>query len=337
MVHSYIDTEFSKYFLTTLIKGKPYSKEWEAIQKIRKNFINTNLNFKSDIFSMLEGFNETEKDLLQRIFFNELTTGRGNNELNFKVTRPFNLLRKSNVYKQLKLPFANFWLNGKIKYSIEEYENHNPYLFFNTENIEEKCFLIDVIKKWVVTPNPNPTNSICLTNWSEIGKYKHNYFDIIISDRYCLNDEVGIKENIPYIIKNLSSNHKAIKNILIFVREENVISENLEKAHKIIVKELSDMNIHNFNLKIYGSKNTGHDRVIITNSFYLSSGDSFNYFNNKGKKNTNTTQLEILSISKYYDLVNQHLINLKKIYNSENKTTYGTISDDNLLSLYQLN
>ncbi len=337
MVHSYIDTEFSKYFFKLLLNAKPYSKELEIVQKTQEYFMNTDLNFMSDVLSMLKDFEQKEQEFLKLVFFNKLTTGRGSNELNFKITRPFNLLRKKNVYKQLKLPFASFWINNKTKYSLEEYENNNPYLFFNAENIQSKYSLIDVIKKWIVTPNPNSDNPSYLMDWSEIGKYKHNYFDIIISDRYCLNDEVSIKENIPYIIKNLSSNHKIIKNVLIFVREENVISENLEKAHKIIVKELSDMNIHNFNLKIYGSKNTGHDRVIITNSFYLSSGDSFNYFNNKGKKNTNTTQLEILSISKYYDLVNQHLINLKKIYNSENKTTYGTISDDNLLSLYQLN
>ncbi len=336
MVHSFIDTVFFKYFLKSLLYSKPHSKEYEIMDNIKKHFIDTDLHFMSDISTILENFNENEQDTLRRIFFNEMTTGRGKKVFKTNETRPFNLLRKNNVFKQLKLPFANYWIDGQMKYSIEEYQTHNPYMFFNSENIKNKYFLINTDKEWCVGAHTNSEDEDVLSSWNDLEAYKHNYFDIIISDRYCLKDEVGIKENIPNIIKNLSSNVDSIKNILIFVRTKEVVSKSLERAYRILREEFDKNNMQNVRIKIFESYKALHDRFIITNSFYLESGNSFDYFTPNGHKTKGTTSLKITPISKKNSkIISEQLNELLEIYGSDNTEQYGNISNGNLLNYYK--
>lgn len=332
MVFSFIDTEFATYFFDSLLNAKRFSKEEEIFNKIYRYFLNTNLSFKSDINAILEKFNDYEQDLLKQIFFNQLTTGRGNNKVVFKETKPFNYLRRKNVYKELKLPFANYWIQN-AKYPIEEYETSNPYHFFNAEQIEQRHSLINVNKKWWVGPADKSGENI-FKSWEDLSDYKHNFFDIIISDRYCLNNETGIRSNIPVLIKNFSSQPENIKNILLFVKNDAVIDKSLEKAYQILKDEFDNMGMNNVNIQIFASYKTPHDRFIITNSFYLSSGDSIDYFNPDGSYKTNGTTLEINDLLNAKGVVNQQLKKLKEIYNNNKSKSVGAVSGNNILEIF---
>ena len=339
MVHSYIDTEFVKFFLRMLLDAKTHSKESEVVDRIRKHFIGTDLVFQSDFMTMLNDFNEYEKDLLKRIFFNELTTGRGDNKVEINHTRAFNLLRKKSIYSALKQPFANYWINGKSKYNIEEYQNSNPYFFFNSVNFINNCDFIDSYKAWWVGRVADINDNDVLGSWNDLEVYKHNYFDIIISDKYCLSDKDRIKKNIPYIVKSLSSETKNIKNILVFIksriRRDSFENENtLKEYYDILMEEFTILGMENVKLKIFASRDTTHDRFIVTNSFYLYSGQSLNYFPQNKLRNNGETEIRIESISKEPKIIKQRLRTILKIYSSNSTVAAGTLSDDNILYLY---
>ena len=333
MVFSFIDNEFAVYFFDSLLKAKRFSKEAEIFEKIYRYFLKVNLGFKPDIDEILEKFNEQEKDLLNKIFFNNLTTGRENKKIAFKETKPFNYLRKKNVYKELKYPFANYWIKAKTKYSLEEYENANPYMFFNAEQIKQKHFLINVDKKWWVGPAEKSGDEI-FKSWEDLSVYKHNFFDIIISDRFCLKDEVGIRSNIPALIKNLSNHPENIKNILLFVKNDAVIDRSLEKAYNILKEEFDKTGMNNVDFQIFGSYNTPHDRFIITNYFYLESGDSIDYFNPDGSYKTKGTKLNISDLANTQTIVCNYLKEVKKIYNNPDVESIGKVSRNNILEIF---
>ena len=334
MVFSFIDTEFAHYFFSSLLKAKPYSKEQEIFFKIIKFLLKTNLSFQSDMFSILEKFDENEKDILKTAFVNRLTEGRGNLVVKDKQTKPFNYLQKKNVYKELKLPFANYWTEN-TRHPIENYENSNPYMFFNSEQIHQKHSLINVDKKWWVGPAEGFEKDT-FKSWEDLGAYKHNFFDIIISDRYCLNNESRIRYNIPALITNLSSHPEKIKNILFIVRDDAVVDRSLEIAHRILIDKFHKLGLNNVNIKIFGSYDTPHDRFIITNSFYLKSGDSIDYFNPDGSYKTKGTTLEINSLSNDNSTVIQRLKQIKKIYSNRNTRSEGNLTGNNILERLDL-
>lgn len=133
--------------------------------------------------------------------------------------------------------------------------------------------------------------------------------DIVIFDRYIYknyNEKIAI-QNIEKLCLSLIQNCQKGVNVVLYTLSpdnERKLFENYRQRLDAVLKgwcnitfvlipELSENDIVRFK-KIVAP----HDRVIITNYRLFSSGDSFNYFNESGKKRTRGKSLDVDSLGK---------------------------------------
>lgn len=158
--------------------------------------------------------------------------------------------------------------------------------------------------------------------------------DIIISDRYLFNNQQEVVEyNLKKMLTALANNVKNRINVVIYTyyKKEYKNDNNMkiigglvgfgeEKASRIIKDTLytvtgSEPNVtfvcSNFSNEIL------HDRFVITNYRLLRSGDSFIYFNTKGKNFSNGTSLDVDSLAnrETYTFVESLFEHLQQAYN----------------------
>ena len=166
--------------------------------------------------------------------------------------------------------------------------------------------------------------------------------DIIISDRYLFTNAYELVEyNLSRMLSALSYNVKNKINVVVFTKNDSLVSFGVDKATKIIKKTLE--NVTGTKPQItFVSSNDGklipHDRFAITNYRLLRSGDSFLYFDTSGKRITNGGALDVDSLAKHetYTYVESLLNKLQNTYDEVNRRNkdmiYGNL-ESNFLQL----
>lgn len=191
---------------------------------------------------------------------------------------------------------ANAMLVGYWKHELETLSK----LYVNTE---EQDF-------------DNQLSPSTIRNWNNIAKYTAPCTDILIVDRYILSDKRLLSKNLFPIIKALISQTKDLPVNIVLVVEKNSIDSNIDldtlsDSIKSIVEEKvgEEPNVTFMLCATHLGDQLFHDRLILTNYRAITSGDSFNYFNQEGRIRTGGFGVTITSLAKRYSYVQEQVIN----------------------------
>lgn len=146
--------------------------------------------------------------------------------------------------------------------------------------------------------------------------------DIIINDRYLFANTYDLVEcNLRPLLTVLAGNVKNRINVVVFTKNKTLLEFGKDKADAIFKKTLEKSTGMKPNVTFVTSNDNDkipHDRFIITNYRLIRSGDSFLYFDTKGKKITNGGALDIDSMANHetYTFVQSLLEKLQTSYDS---------------------
>ena len=146
--------------------------------------------------------------------------------------------------------------------------------------------------------------------------------DIIINDRYLFANTYDLVEyNLRPLLTVLAGNVKNRINVVVFTKNKTLLEFGKDKADAIFKNTLFKVTGMKPNVTFVTSNDNDkipHDRFIITNYRLIRSGDSFLYFDTKGKKITNGGALDIDSMANHetYTFVQSLLEKLQTSYDS---------------------
>lgn len=144
--------------------------------------------------------------------------------------------------------------------------------------------------------------------------------DIIINDRYLFANTYDLVEcNLRPLLSVLAGNVKNRINVVVFTKNKTLLEFGKDKADAIFKNTLFKVTGMKPNVTFVTSNDNDkipHDRFIITNYRLIRSGDSFLYFDTKGKKITNGGALDIDSMANHetYTFVQSLLEKLQASY-----------------------
>lgn len=144
--------------------------------------------------------------------------------------------------------------------------------------------------------------------------------DIIINDRYLFANTYDLVEcNLRPLLSVLTDNVKNRINVVVFTKNKPLLEFGKDKADAIFKNTLFKVTGMKPNVTFVTSNDNDkipHDRFIITNYRLIRSGDSFLYFDTKGKKITNGGALDIDSMANHetYTFVQSLLEKLQASY-----------------------
>jgi len=327
-MQSFIDQEYFTHFFSSIFNTVRFSEKEKLMEEIFDFFAHkTDIFVDSDFAEILSSLDKSIQQPVSTLFFTQLTTGRNGNKIYTGQQNKFRELRRVDIYSKLKIPFASFWLGKDYNFPVTKYSEKNPYIFISKDNDVKEWSKISRKHTFWIGKTENINKEEVLTSWEMLKPFAHQYKDIIISDRYCLKDETGIRKNILPVISNLSLSPELISNVIFFAKPGMLFNNSLADTHELISEQLLQYNIK-ANVTIYVSHKTPHDRYIITNNYFIKSGDSFDYFNAGGKLKTKGTHL---SINPVFDAnkteLNELLRTLKEIrIKSSEDMYYGSKS-----------
>ena len=173
-----------------------------------------------------------------------------------------------------------------------------------------QLFVNEEIQEFEYEPAPTQIGS-----WNNLGSYTAPCTDILISDRYIMSRESLLTRNLYQIIKTLvRRTHDLSINIVIFV-EHNSIDSNidLDRVSDIIKESVEGIvgkepNVTFVLCPHHPGQPVFHDRLILTNYRAITSGDSFNYFNEQGHVRTTGYGITISSLAKRCNYVQEKVI-----------------------------
>ena len=336
-MQSYIDKKYMVHFFESLMKvSGSFSDEEDKRRDILKFFKGkTDMFLDSDFNAIIDKIDKPYQNVILNLI-NQLTTGRNGTNIYTKQNNSFRNLKNIDLYSKLKQPFASFWLGNKYNHTTEKYTHKNPYYFLTTEDDLSKWESFSKSKTFYIGPNANKKSFDVLSSWNQLSAFSHPFKDIIISDRYCLMDSTGIKENIIPIISNLSEKTNRIENIIFFVKPDKLFNQSLKQTHELLSANLLEKKIST-NIIIYKSNKTPHDRFIITNNLFIKSGDSFDYLNKDHSYKTKGTTLNISPIFEANkEEVTSLLKTLKEILSGSQPNMHYGNKSKNIIDLFSL-
>lgn len=186
--------------------------------------------------------------------------------------------------------FKLFFLDVSIN-NCSELRSKFGFAFFCVQDIESqwKAFYFGHDRDDLVLPI---TDSIkCnpkFDSWKILEKFNFPINSILIVDPYILSEKAKIKNNLVGILKVLSQKlpENSIVEIVVVAIDDEKSNEAWEAKWEILQDELrlitETKNKLSFALYRYPKNLNDHCRFILTNYWYIKSGDSFNYFTEKG-------------------------------------------------------
>lgn len=163
-----------------------------------------------------------------------------------------------------------------------------------------------------------------MTSWNEMKPYVTPCTDLLIVDRYILSRASLLERNLYRLIKIFVSQTKSLQiNIVIVVEFGSIDSVSLEDISERIKAFVEDIvgeePFVTFVLcKKQFQKALYHDRCILTNYRYVDSGDSLNYFTERGELKTGGFKLSISSLANPSDYV-QRIIDKEVLFRIRNE------------------
>ena len=146
-------------------------------------------------------------------------------------------------------------------------------------------------------------NATKINSWKNISSYSAPCTDILISDRYILSNKSLLGRNLYQIINAVvRKTHNLPINIVLFVERDSIgLDVDLEKVGKTIKQNVEEIVGEEPNVTFVLCKQHRnplfHDRLILTNYRAITSGDTFNYFNENGNIKTGGFGITIESLA----------------------------------------
>lgn len=166
------------------------------------------------------------------------------------------------------------------------------------------------IQEYEYEPAPNQ-----IASWRSISAYTAPCTDILISDRYILSKKSLLGRNLYQIINAIVKKTRNLAvNIVLFVESNSIgFDVDLDEVSDTIKQNVEDIVGEEPNVTFVlctqrPGKQLFHDRLILTNYRAITSGDSFNYFDESGKVRTGGFGITISSLAKRYNYVQEKVI-----------------------------
>lgn len=154
-----------------------------------------------------------------------------------------------------------------------------------------------------------------IVSWRSISAYTAPCTDILISDRYILSKKSLLERNLYQIINAIVKKTRNLAvNIVLFVESNSIgFDVNLETVSDTIKQNVEDIVGEEPNVTfVLCTQRPGrqlfHDRLILTNYRAITSGDSFNYFDERGNVRTGGFGITISSLAKRCNYVQEKVI-----------------------------
>lgn len=140
-------------------------------------------------------------------------------------------------------------------------------------------------------------------SWDVFGKYNHPFYDLLILDRYILKvDGATFTKNLIELLNQFHTDKKSVINIVLFTIKEPGNSWSFDEIKKKVVDVVFNKTKVQPNFTLVWTNDpqkARHDRHIISNYYWLKSGDSFNYFlPTTGNTRTTGDTLNLKSLAK---------------------------------------
>jgi hypothetical protein len=180
---------------------------------------------------------------------------------------------------------------------------------FFISNFKECCQKFSLINKEIDPISVSKGKDNQFESWND---YFHNtppLNSIIIADNYLLDKTESYDKNLFAIIDALVPTYRIDETIDISIIVQ-IDLLNPEKKFRIIEEHLNNKN-NTFNLNIYlTALDKPHDRIIVSNYFYVTSGHSLDFLNSKGNISKETTLNyvtigSIKSIKSFYEEISR--------------------------------
>lgn len=161
------------------------------------------------------------------------------------------------------------------------------------------------------------------SNWEHLKKFSMPLTDIIFIDNYILSSKEIIDCNIKEFISILLEQCNTKVNFVLFVHPDQV-DGNIEDYQKEFKSFLRQCTGKSSNVTIIETRKE-HDRTVITNYKRVYTGDTFNFWNNRGVKITKGREIEYSSFlkSENDNLKKELLIDLQEIINKNPENVFG--------------
>ena len=198
-------------------------------------------------------------------------------------------------------PANSIFLLDKTKEECAELENQHGMIFISKENLFERAKLLFSSALYNVTKDSKAIRSF--KNWEELQNFRHPFNAMIVVDNFILDTDKS-KKNLISLLSNFLplTLEKQILDLIIITNNQRRLNNgetqkyNLDSKYKEINAEIQKLRSYQINISlIIVDANQNHDRNIFTNYFWLHSGHSFDYFNDKDEV-TNPTNLMIFPI-----------------------------------------
>lgn len=266
---------FDKTCLIQLLSE--YSEVWNLLERD----IDLWLGFhQDDLFEILQTIkNPVAKKVLTGLI-------KDNNQRN--ISRQHEPLHVSDLNIDIQNPHLLFFVD-KSNTECTELEQQYGWKFLNYERYQEEKDKLFNTFIFNVTQETSARNR--LTSWQDIALLKQPCNALVLLDNYILKDK-QLNQNLLALLEQLIPNSWLNKeqqfDLTIITSTDkihtNIIQDRID-AIKNYFKSKLDLNIN----VIHCSSSDNHDRNIFTNYLWYHSGNTFSYFNDRGKikKQTN--------------------------------------------------
>jgi len=303
----YIDETNLKSFL-----GQKSNPLFYDCMKLLKKQLNIRFNFSKQVL-------KDNKDLFPIV--NLLASGVGNTVTSFDNSFPDRPLKSNstNGFNSEQLSSV-YWLDdedisktidsgGVIVSKVGKEITSIEQLFFHQED-----YLFE--KKWRI-------GNADFSKWEDLRKFSMPLTDIVFIDNYILSSKEIIECNIKDYLRVLLNQSYSKVNLVLFVHPDKIDGdiEEYRKDLKALVKAETGKAS---NVSIVQTRKE-HDRTIITNYKRVYTGDTFNFWDNAGRKITKGREIEYSSFLRTEnDKLKKALINdLQDIINKNPENIIG--------------
>lgn len=284
----YIDKE---NLISLLKQGKDESitEEYNEIKRLLKRQLELVFNFDKD---------ECRNNPLLLQWLNQLSQGRGNNNSTDEFKYPPFPDRPIKNNFRTDMPweiFHSVFLVNDVKTDVLK-EDNNMLI----GNVGEETKLLSTLfcnSSFDLHSLYNIQDESAFKGWDTLEKDGHIMpcSDIVIADRYLFYNERKLESNLYKILSMFAESLQKSKINIIFFSED--IKEELRNRVAKDVKKLFKKKVKvNVTFVIYGNYKP-HDRFILTNYRLFRSGDSFNYYDEKGHLCSKGLALDVDSLA----------------------------------------
>lgn len=293
-----MDAYLYQEVLIDFFKRKPTEEEemvspkkkmdWLSFFAFLKNGSNLYLNLEVNNYDY-----KNENDPINRII-PLLTSGRNKTKF-IANSELFSHFDKIKFHQDFENPTNLICFNNSVK-DIKEKQSRNGYFIWTIK---------DYYNKWVQIKQIEDKNNKGITvgksgfikEWKDLSFLRHPCTDIIISEKFILKNEERALYSLQGILQNICLIENQLPRLLIISSVKDVFEKDVFKLFDKIQNHLENNKINvQLSIAIDQSNIIQHDRKIITNYFYLDSGDSWDYFNPKGGFKTDGTNIKALPL-----------------------------------------